>query len=73
MASVTLGNGDDVGVTTSWEWPDPFDGITVNDLRAAQKAVAAGGPWQENFQAKEWVGSPNSQGVAARPQKQGAR
>jgi RecA-family ATPase len=44
VASVGLANGDNVGVVTQWSWPDPFDDITVADLRAAQRAVAAGGP-----------------------------
>jgi hypothetical protein len=55
---VDLANGDKVGVVTQWKWPDLFDGITVSDLRAAQKAVAAGGRWRESSQAKDWVGKP---------------
>jgi hypothetical protein len=58
LASVDLANGDKVGVVTQWKWPDPLDGITANDLRAAQQAVAAGGPWRENSQATDWVGKP---------------
>jgi hypothetical protein len=64
FASKNLGNrsrpdiddGDEVGVATSWRPPNPFDGVTVSDLLAAQKAVATGGPWRENAQAKDWVG-----------------
>jgi hypothetical protein len=52
LASVDLANGDDVGVVTPWEWPNPFDGITVADLRAAQQAVSDGGPWRENITLK---------------------
>jgi hypothetical protein len=64
LVSVDLGNGDNdmpgdsVGVVTRWTFPDPFDGVTVNDLRAAQEAVSAGGPWRENCQATDWVGKP---------------
>jgi hypothetical protein len=58
LASVPLGNGDDVGVAEAWAWPSPFTGVTVHDLRAAQKAVAEGGPWRENHQAAMWVGKP---------------
>jgi hypothetical protein len=64
FTSVNLGNrsrpnindGDEVGVATIWKPPDPFDGVTVSDLLAAQKAVATGGPWRENVQARDWVG-----------------
>jgi hypothetical protein len=48
--------GDSVGVATEWTWPDPFKGVTVNDLRKAQAAIAVGGPWRENAQAKDWAG-----------------
>ena len=71
LVSVDLGNGtppngidinryegDSVGVVTAWQWPDPFEDITTADLRAAQEAVSAGGPWRENCQAGDWVGKP---------------
>jgi hypothetical protein len=58
LASVTLSNGDDVGVATTWSWPDPFEGVTAHDLRAAQKEVSEGGPWRANSQADDWVGKP---------------
>ena len=60
--SVQLGNGegiahagDSVGVVDTWEWPDPTEDVTPEDVRAAQEAVAAG-EWRENSQAKDWVG-----------------
>ena len=58
LASVALNNGDDVGVATTWSWPDPFEGVTARDLRAAQKEVSEGGPWRANSQANDWVGKP---------------
>ena len=58
LASVTLSNGDDVGVATTWSWPDPFEGVSARDLRAAQKEVSEGGPWRANSQANDWVGKP---------------
>jgi AAA domain len=58
LTSVALGNGDDVGVATAWPWPDPFEGVTTHDLRAAQKEVSEGGPWRANNQASDWVGKP---------------
>lgn len=64
LASVDLPNGeggspgDSVGVAACWDYPDAFTGVTVQHLRAAQDAVAAGGPWRENHQASGWVGHP---------------
>ena len=65
LASVGLGNDsggplddqDYVGVVTQWKWPNPFDGVTVSDLRKAQAAIATGGPWRESSQAKDWAGN----------------
>ncbi|TXM65883.1 AAA family ATPase [Methylobacterium sp. WL12] len=59
LASVELGNGpgggDHVAVVEPWQWPDLLEGVTVDDLRKAQRAVAAG-RWRENAQAKDWAG-----------------
>jgi AAA domain len=61
--SVQLGNGesvahagDSVGVVDTWEWPDPTEDVTPDDVRAVQEAVAAG-VWRENPQANDWVGN----------------
>ena len=56
LASVPLGNGDDVGVATPWKWPDPFDGVTVHDLRRRKTRSAEGGPWRGDVRATAWVG-----------------
>jgi hypothetical protein len=48
--------GDSVGVIAKWIWPDPFADVTPSDLRKAQAAIAANGPWRENPQAKDWAG-----------------
>jgi hypothetical protein len=62
ISSVGLGNfgedgepEDNVGVVTTWTWPNAFDGVTVSDLRAVQAAIAAGS-WRENSQARDWAG-----------------
>ena len=68
VASVDLGNGDDVepsdnvGAVRSWSWPDPFDGVTAGDLYAVQKAIDDG-PWRENPQAKDWAGKAVAQAL----------
>lgn len=61
FVGVDLGNGDalepgdNVGVVTAWEWPDPFEGVSAADLLAVQRKID-GGHWRENIQAKEWAG-----------------
>jgi AAA domain len=55
LESVALGNGDYVGVATSWTWPNAFDGVTAADLRKVQAAIAEG-RWRANPQAKDWAG-----------------
>ncbi len=39
LENCALANGDDVGVAVPWRWPDPFDGITADDLLQVQKAL----------------------------------
>ena len=62
LESVDLGNArgsrpsDSVGVPVPWKWPDAFEGVTMMDLRKAQAAIAEGGPWRENSQARKWAG-----------------
>lgn len=61
------GPGDSIGVVTCWTWPDAFEGVTVDHLRKAQAAVAAG-RFRENSQAKTWVGIPIAQALGLDPQ-----
>jgi hypothetical protein len=64
IVSVDLGNGDpdsivsrgdSVGVVTTWQWPNPLDGLTGADFDKAATAIRAG-RWRESQQAKDWVG-----------------
>ena len=61
LESVDLGNvtgkrpSDKVGVATSWSWPDPFDNVSVHDLKDVQRRVAAGN-YRAHPSAKNWVG-----------------
>jgi hypothetical protein len=62
MVNVALGNGsrlypegDHVGVATAWEWPDAFDGVTVETLNAV-KARLASGDWKASDKADRWAG-----------------
>ena len=59
--SIDLGNGDGlnpsdrVGVAAVWTPPDPFDGLSTQDLYNVQIAIDAG-EYGENVQAKDWAG-----------------
>jgi hypothetical protein len=53
-------DGDSVAVVTPWAWPDPFDDVTVHDLRKAQDLIASG-EWAENIQANNWAGKAVAQ------------
>jgi phage/plasmid primase-like uncharacterized protein len=55
MVNVNLNNGDQVGVACPWQWPDPFEGVSIHHLRRAQSAVAEG-EWRESSQSPQWVG-----------------
>jgi hypothetical protein len=61
IISVALGNsrvddpGDDVGVVVPWRWPDPFEQVTPEDVRAIQQKVS-GGEWRGDARANDWVG-----------------
>lgn len=53
--------GDEVGVVTAWDYPDvKMPKITADDIRRAQAAMRAGGPWRSDQRAstRPWVGIP---------------
>lgn len=56
MASVLLGNGDSVGVAETWEWPDTFDGFTVADLLAVQRALDGKQARYSDQAGDQWAG-----------------
>lgn len=56
MASVHLPNGDSVGVAEVWEWPDAFDGVTVQDLLAVQHAIEGKQPRYSDKAGDDWAG-----------------
>jgi AAA domain len=73
LTSVALGNGDNVGAVTAWTYPNPFEGITVHNLRAAQNEVSHGGPWRANPQADTWIGKPIAKALGLDPYKNSDR
>lgn len=55
MNNEDLPNGDSVGVACSWEMPDLFQGITLDQIRSMQTMVG-NGIWWENSRSENWVG-----------------
>jgi AAA domain len=60
--SVTIANGESVGVVTKAEKPDVLATVTVEDRLKAQEAIQAG-EWRASPQAKEWAGIPIAQAL----------
>jgi AAA domain len=50
-----LPNGDEVAVSSSWTPPNPFDGVTVDDLRLVQKVVKTG-EFRADSRSPDWLG-----------------
>ncbi|WP_165929252.1 AAA family ATPase [Shimia isoporae] len=56
--AVETPNGEWVGAIRQWQWPDQFEGVTVDMAMKVRKAVAeADPPYRKNHQAKNWVGN----------------
>lgn len=78
LVSVSLRNGPDgredasdhVAVVEAWEWPETMAGVTVDDLRRAQRAVALG-RWRESPQAKDWAGISIAEALGIELDKRG--
>lgn len=51
-----LNNGDEVGVPTSWTWPNAADSITQADLIEARKIVGTEPVFRESPKSNDWVG-----------------
>ena len=56
LENVSLSNGDYVGVVVPWAWPDPLDGVTVNDLFAVQKLIH-GKQYRKDVRSENWIGN----------------
>ena len=56
MATVSLANGDNVGVCEVWTPPDTFDGVTVKDLLAVQQAIDGKGLRYSDQVKEGWAG-----------------
>jgi hypothetical protein len=62
FVSIPLGNGpphdpdgDRIGVVEAWSWPDPFDDVSVSDLKELEKRIA-NGEWRADPRSDHWAG-----------------
>jgi hypothetical protein len=52
---VNLANGDAVAVSSSWTPPNPFDGVSINDLKLVQNRVQTG-EFRADSRSPDWLG-----------------
>ncbi|SIO50095.1 hypothetical protein SAMN05443247_06631 [Bradyrhizobium erythrophlei] len=50
-----LANGDQVACSSSWTPPNPFDGVSVDDLKLVQKLVQTGA-FRADSRSPDWLG-----------------
>jgi hypothetical protein len=50
-----LPNGDEVACSSSWSPPNPFDGVSVDDLKLVQKVVQTGA-FRADSRSPDWLG-----------------
>lgn len=55
IEAVDLPNGDSVACVTRWFPPNPFDGVSMDDLKVVQKVVQ-GGAFRTDSQSPQWLG-----------------
>jgi hypothetical protein len=62
FVSVPLGNGpahdpdgDRIGVVEAWAWPNPFDNVSVSDLKEVQQRIAQG-EFRADQRSDTWAG-----------------
>ncbi|WP_313349809.1 AAA family ATPase [Paracoccus sp. (in: a-proteobacteria)] len=54
---VQIGNGDEVAAIEPWQWPDAFDGITIEDVKRVQAIITAKDPPpRASVKSPDWVG-----------------
>ncbi len=55
LASVEIGNGDNVGAVEAWQPPNPFDDVSADDLAKVQDLLRPG-TYRQSDQADDWGG-----------------
>ena len=68
MNNVDLANGDQVGVACPWSWPELFDGISTEKVKAVQRVIADG-RYRKDPRAELWAGHAVAQVLGLDPEK----
>jgi hypothetical protein len=55
IVTENLPNGDTVACVTAWKLPNPFDSVSLDDLKVVQRVVQSGA-FRTSSQAKGWLG-----------------
>jgi RecA-family ATPase len=59
VASVTIDNGDDIGVPEPWTYPNAFEDVTAADMNWVRTLVASGtAEYRDDVRASNWIGIP---------------
>jgi hypothetical protein len=78
LASVDLPNssdelpGDNVQVAETWDYPQPFDNVTADDMRWMRDTVRAGN-YRVDPRSPDWVGLPLIEHLGLDPDTAGSR
>ena len=72
MNNVDLDNGDKVGVACPFQWPDLFDGVSMDKIIEVQQAIGAG-KYRADSRSADWVGNIISTTLGMDPTEDGSR
>lgn len=72
MNNVDLDNGDKVGVACPFQWPDLFDGVSMDKIIEVQQAIGAG-KYRADSRSSDWVGNIISTTLGMDPTEDGSR
>jgi hypothetical protein len=79
LVGVSLGNGinpqdpgDEVGVVETWQWPDLFGEVTVENAKEVQQRIAKG-EWRADPRAENWAGKAVAEVLGLDLQNEAAR
>ncbi len=70
--NVDLDNGDKVGVACPFQWPDLFDGVSMDKIIEVQQAIGAG-KYRADSRSADWVGNIISTTLGMDPTEDGSR
>jgi hypothetical protein len=70
--STVLDPGDNVQTVAGWDYPQPTDGVTADDMRWMQETVRQGN-YRVDPRSPDWVGRPLAERLGLDPEEPGGR